>query len=72
MEENMKMLIDLQSCDTEIGNLERRIAEGPLRIRQIEEKLSEMHGEREAAEKELVDLKHGRRELEKDIEAAES
>ncbi len=72
MEENMKMLIDLQSCDTEIGDLERRIAEAPLRIKEIEDKLAEIDGEWEAAEKQLEEVKLKRRGLEKDIEMAES
>jgi predicted nucleic acid-binding Zn-ribbon protein len=72
LKENMKMLIDLQSCDTEIGDLERRIAEAPLRIKEIEDRLAEMDDEWEAAEKQLEELKLKRRGLEKDIEMVES
>ena len=72
MEEDMKLLIDLQLCDTEIGDLERRIAEVPLRIKEIEDKLAEMDDEWKAAEKQLEDVKLERRGLEKDIEMAES
>ncbi len=72
MEESMKLLIDLQACDTEMGDLQNRIAEGPLKIKELEKRLAEMDEEYEAAEKQLEDLGREKRGIEKDIEAVES
>lgn len=72
MEESMKLLIDLQACDKERGTLQRRIAEGPLKIEELKDRLAEMGREYEESEKQLEDLSRERRGLEKDIEEVES
>ena len=65
----MKSLIDLQACDTEMGNLQSRIAEGPMKIKELENQLVDMDSEYEAAETQLEDLRRLRREIDSDIEA---
>ncbi len=72
MEESMKLLIDLQACDTEIGSLQSRIAEGPLKIRDLEKRRVEMDEEYEETEKQLEGLKLERRGIDTDIETVES
>lgn len=69
MEESMKSLIDLQACDTEMGNLQSRIAKGPMKIKELENQLVDMDSEYEAAETQLEDLRRLRREIDSDIEA---
>jgi len=65
----MKSLIDLQACDTEMGNLQSRIAKGPMKIKELENQLVDMDSEYEAAETQLEDLRRLRREIDSDIEA---
>lgn len=72
MEEKMKVLIGLQACDTKIRNLERKIAEGPLKIRTLEDKLIQIVKECEEAEKQLDELQVERRGIEKDVEMLDS
>lgn len=72
MEEKMKVLIGLQACDTQIRNLERKIAQGPSRIRELEDKLVQIGREWEEAVTQLEELQGERRGIEKDVEVVES
>lgn len=68
----MKLLIDLQACDTEMSDLQSRITGGPLKIKELEKKLQDMDEEYQAAEQQLEDLKLERRGVNEDIDAIES
>jgi len=68
----MKLLIDLQACDTKMGDLKNKIAEGPLKIKKLEDKLAGIEKEWEETENQLDALKRDRREIEGDIETKES
>lgn len=72
MEESMKLLIDLQACDREMGDLQGKITEGPLKMKELEEKLARMNEEYQTTEQQLEDLKHEKRGIDQDIEAIES
>ncbi len=72
LEEKMELLINLQACDAEMRDLEHRKAEGPLKIKEIEDRLGQMDEDLKTAEQELEDLKRERSGIEEDIEAAET
>ncbi|RLF61065.1 MAG: hypothetical protein DRN37_01625, partial [Thermoplasmata archaeon] len=63
-EAKMKILIDLQDCDTRIREVQRKIEEGPIRIRALKDGLRDVAGEEREGADQLEAIKRKRRQLE--------
>ena len=72
MKKQIKILIDLQDCDTRIGELVSKKEEGPIRIRGLMEELKVLEGQFEEELNRLEACKKGRKEVEQKIEDIES
>ena len=72
MEEKMKVLIDLQACDARIKNIQRKKAEGPLKIQRLKEELDAIEKQLEEVSNKLDERKGEGRKAEQDIEHLES
>jgi len=72
LEEKIKLLIGLQTCDTRIMEIQKKRTACPMRIKRLEEKLDEMEKEWEADESQLDTLKQAKRGIDTDIENIES
>ena len=72
LKEQIKILIDLQDCDTRIGELVSKKEEGPIRIRGLMEELKVLEGQFEEELNRLEACKKDRKEVEQKIEDLES
>ncbi len=71
-EAKMKILIDLQDCDTRIREVQRKIEEGPIRIRALKDGLRDVAEEEREGADQLEAIKRKRRQLEQDIDDFET
>jgi predicted nucleic acid-binding Zn-ribbon protein len=68
----MKALIGLQDCDTRIRDINRKKAEAPIRIQQLEAEMAAFENRVEEELKTLDDCRRQRRQTEQDIDALET
>jgi predicted nucleic acid-binding Zn-ribbon protein len=70
--EKMKFLIGLQDCDLRIKGIKRKLEEGPLRIRKLEEDLKNLEGQLQEELSQSEESKKERRRIDKEIEDLDS
>ena len=71
MKEKIKLLIDLQDCDTRIKTVENKKQEGPIKIKRLQDEFDNSKSQIEAELYQLESFKRERRGAEQEVEELE-
>jgi predicted nucleic acid-binding Zn-ribbon protein len=71
LKEKLKLLLELQNCDSRINELLRKRSEGPKRIQGLKQELEEIDKQNREAEGRLESLKKERRQMEREVQELE-
>ncbi len=71
MKEKLKLLLELQNCDSRIGEILRKKSEGPARIQKLREGLEQIEKQNRESEERLDALRKERRAMEREVQELE-